>query len=288
MHKNDQNNSEVRGFCSKVLLAGEYTVIEGGNSLALPLSSYYGKLIANGKHNHDGLWANLSAYFRNINAPINHQTFENDIVNGLGYESTIPVGYGGGSSGALIAALYDRYSIGELSNDEELKMILGQMESYFHGKSSGIDPLVSYLNVPIMTQGTSLKRLTKEEVNTKDFYLLDSGISRSTAHYVSVFKTEIQNQNKEKLVQLRILNDRLISLLIGVTFDDIDAIMFDISSLQVDLFRPMIPDSILPIWQEGLESREYAMKLCGAGGGGYFLLYTRDKSRVNIDLMPFN
>ena len=46
-------------------------------------------------------------------------------------------------SGAVTACIYDRYV--EKSTDlKEIRTRLAQMESFFHGKSSGIDPWVSY------------------------------------------------------------------------------------------------------------------------------------------------
>jgi len=37
--------------------------------------------------------------------------------------------------------------------------------------------------------------------------------------------------------------------------------------------REMIPPSLHQSWKEGLEGRDYKLKLCGAGGGGFFLKY---------------
>ncbi len=76
--------------------------------------------------------------------------FESDIKNGLYFESNIPQGYGIGSSGALVAAIYDQYLINPNKNRKiltgmeisNLKEIFSRMESYFHGVSSGLDPLL--------------------------------------------------------------------------------------------------------------------------------------------------
>ena len=35
----------------------------------------------------------------------------------------------------------------------------------------------------------------------------------------------------------------------------------------------MIPELIKEIWQIGLKSDEYYIKLCGSGGGGFFLVF---------------
>ena len=48
----------------------------------------------------------------------------------------------------------------------------------------------------------------------------------------------------------------------------------DISRLQYLYFSKMIPESIKNLWLKGLETKEYFMKLCGAGGGGYFITFS--------------
>ena len=42
----------------------------------------------------------------------------------------------------------------------------------------------------------------------------------------------------------------------------------------------MIPDKFKPIWQEGIKSNDYNMKLCGSGGGGYLLGFTTDLNKA--------
>src|SRR5690606_14411558 len=83
---------------------------------------------------------------------------KSDVASGMYFDSSIPQGYGVGSSGALVAAIYDQYAKNKITVLEnltrekllQLKMIFGQMESFFHGKSSGLDPLNSYLSIPIL------------------------------------------------------------------------------------------------------------------------------------------
>ena len=49
----------------------------------------------------------------------------------------------------------------------------------------------------------------------------------------------------------------------------------------------MIPQSVVKIWQEGLDSDIYSLKLCGSGGGGYILGFTKDFSKTEIMLKDF-
>src|SRR5690606_5222108 len=91
-------------------------------------------------------------------ASFDMKALERDIAAGMYFDSSIPQGYGIGSSGALVAAIYDRYAqdkitvLENLTRDKllRLKEIFGKMESFFHGKSSGLDPLNSYLSLPIL------------------------------------------------------------------------------------------------------------------------------------------
>ena len=59
------------------------------------------------------------------------------------------------SSGALVAAIYDRYALKKLSQDDLTSQKLPFKKYFcyhgvsFHGQSSGLDPLNSYLSLPI-------------------------------------------------------------------------------------------------------------------------------------------
>jgi len=80
---------------------------------------------------------------------------------GLAFESNIPIGFGLGSSGALSAGVYDSFCLAKANDNLELtKKHLAQIESYFHGSSSGTDPLVSFLQ-----QGVYIE--SKTNIRTK-------------------------------------------------------------------------------------------------------------------------
>ncbi len=48
----------------------------------------------------------------------------------------------------------------------------------------------------------------------------------------------------------------------------------------MNIFAPMIPESIFNIWKKGLDSNAYYLKLCGSGGGGYILGFTKDYEKA--------
>ena len=100
------------------------------------------------------------------------------------FKSNIPQGYGLGSSGALVAAFYDRYAKKKI-----LKNIFSEMESYFHGESSGVDPLNCYLGSPILIKSQNEIHITKipdqKVLGYGGIFILDSGNSSDTFSLVS-------------------------------------------------------------------------------------------------------
>jgi len=57
-----------------------------------------------------------------------------------------------------VAAIYDKYALEKITVLEnltrekllKLKTIFSEMESFFHGKSSGLDPLNSYFHLKVI------------------------------------------------------------------------------------------------------------------------------------------
>ena len=65
-------------------------------------------------------------------------------------EMNIPTGYGLGSSGAVSAAVYDLFfpGVAKLTLEQQ-KEDLAAIESFFHGKSSGVDALTCHARTPL-------------------------------------------------------------------------------------------------------------------------------------------
>lgn len=123
--------------------------------------------------------------------------FRQDLENGLYFNSNIPQSYGLGSSGCLCAAVADRYGKNLSGNPALLRDLFIQMESFFHGSSSGLDPLVSYLNKPLhLIHEGEPKVLENNIVLENEWYhisLVDSGIPRNTKEWVKIFKELMQD-----------------------------------------------------------------------------------------------
>jgi mevalonate kinase len=46
----------------------------------------------------------------------------------------------------------------------------------------------------------------------------------------------------------------------------------------------MIPSDFQQMWQDGIDSNAYYLKLCGSGGGGFILGFTKDLDKAKQKL----
>ena len=153
-------------YHGKVLLFGEYSVILDSKALIVPYRKVSAWLRFPGSGDFTGKAYESNQNLRLFSAYLHEKQKKNpdlsnldlarlydDIAKGLYLESTIPGKYGLGSSGALCAAIYGEY--GTLSGlpVTELRTLLAGMESFFHGSSSGIDPLCIFTGKPWVVQG---------------------------------------------------------------------------------------------------------------------------------------
>ncbi|MFT6200822.1 MAG: mevalonate kinase, partial [Vicingaceae bacterium] len=197
-------------FYSKILLFGEYGIIKDSKGLSIPYNFYNGALKIDEHHTVTTHTSNANlkrfvAYLEELQekkpllVSFDFERLKTDVQNGLYFDSSIPQGYGVGSSGALVAAIYDEYAGNRITILENLtrekllilKTIFAEMESFFHGKSSGLDPLNSYLSLPILINSkdniepAGIPSQTESGKNA--VFLLDSGITGETAPMVQIF-----------------------------------------------------------------------------------------------------
>lgn len=281
-------------YNAKILLFGEYTVTLGSGALAIPYDEYNGHWNFGVGHevSKQGLrkLADYVDHSPELNAKYNLTDFYEAFESGLYFASEIPTGYGLGSSGAVVAAFYDTYSYSKNREPVLLKHELSLLESAFHGASSGIDPLVSLLNVPILIGDQYEISTPKIDKIFYNMFLHDTGISRQTGPLVSLFKSKLENDNnfKNAVEQLSAINKAAIqSYIMG---DRISLfIHFDwISKIQYDFFSEMIPEPFRKLWKKGLDSDTFKLKLCGAGGGGYLMGIVKDQNIIPEELSGFN
>ena len=296
-------------FYSKILLFGEYGIIKNSKGLSIPYNSFKGGLKIGDINSKIVDQSNRSLqifrdFLSNIDSSIvvfDLKKMNKDLSNGMYFDSTIPQGYGVGSSGALVAAFYDRYAINKftvlenLNRDKilQLKSIFSSMESFFHGKSSGLDPLNSYLSLPILIHSKDQIETTGIPLQSSNgkgaVFLIDSGESSETAPMVDIFFKSMKNTNYSRVIRedfIRITDSCVDNFLAG----DFKSLFFDIKNLSkvvLENFKPMIPQNFHKIWAKGIESNDYFLKLCGSGGGGYILGFSQDFEKAKSALKGY-
>lgn len=289
-------------FYAKILLFGEYGIIENGKGLTLPYNFYKGslKFISNSNDEFQNK-SNQSlkkwySFLKTVEFPkkynLNLNELEKDLKNGLYFESNIPQGYGVGSSGALVAAVFNKYSINKFSansiNKEELmelKSIFGTIESYFHGKSSGIDPLICFMNIPLLINSkTDIDQVGVDEntLGKGAIFLIDSGSIGETEPMVAIFFDKLKNDGFRKTLKEEFIkyNNLCIQTFLKKEHTPFFTNLKKLSVWVFEHFRPMIPESMVTIWKQGIESDAYYLKLCGSGGGGFILGFSPDYQKA--------
>ena len=297
-------------FYSKILLFGEYGIIEDSKGLSIPFNFFKGGLRIGDMSELIEKESNLNLKkFRDYLLKIEISTVEFDfeklnldLNKGMFFDSSIPQGYGVGSSGALVAAFYDRYAINKITVLENLtkskilvlKNVFSTMESFFHGKSSGLDPLNSYLSLPILIHSKNEVETTgipsQESKGKGAVFLLDSGKSSDTAPMVDLFFKSMKNKNYNKMIQEEFIKttDNCVDDFLNGNFNSLFKNIKVLSKVVLKNFKPMIPENFHNIWAKGIESDEYFLKLCGSGGGGYILGFAKDFKKAQKSLNDFD
>lgn len=289
-------------FYAKILLFGEYGIIKDSKGLAIPFNAFKGALrFPESQPEDTAVRSNVhlksyAAYLKNqvaeqcLDVSFDFERLDTDLEKGMYFDSSIPMGYGVGSSGAIVAAIYDRYAdekvsvLGSLTR-EKLLALKGQfaiMESHFHGTSSGLDPLNSYLSLPILIHAKDHVESTpipsQNQAGKGAVFLLDSGITGETAPMVQLFMENLKNKQFEEVMREQFVQytDACIDHFLNGNIRSLFSDLRKLSGVVFDHFKPMIPSNFHDIWQKGLETDTYYLKLCGSGGGGYFLGFTQD------------
>jgi len=292
-------------FYAKIMLFGEYSVICDSMGLTIPYAHFTGELrfinqeqytkyelaVESNKQLRDYL-----QYLKDFQGKtgfrdkLDLERFENDIDKGLYFESNIPQGYGIGSSGALVAAVYDQYALLGIKNRKiltgmeisNLKEVFSQMESYFHGVSSGLDPLLCYIRHPLLIRNKmqiETVGIPRDKFGANSaIFLVDSGALGKTGPLVNLFferckKEDFLNQVRNVFIPA---NNGCIKSLLKGDMETFFSHLTELSAFQFLYLPEMIPLNMKSIWESGLQRDDFKMKLCGSGGGGFLLGISKD------------
>jgi mevalonate kinase len=280
--------SSDRFFSAKLLLFGEHILLRGATAFAVPAplfrgywSKEKGPEEALGKLQFQKSIGHLSAEL-----PIDLPRVKADQLEGWYFASNIPQGYGLGSSGAFCAGLLHRYGTKTYLTDTELKADLALLESSFHGKSSGIDPLTSYLNSPLRITHQSVERLPESSAFPQGVtvFLLDTQQPRTTDLLVNWFLANSAESGFAQELEHTLLpvHEQMIASWLESDLERFMEHLAFISEWQWRFLPPMLPSgkSIPFLWQEALATAHTRVKICGAGGGGFVLGFTVNQEWV--------
>ena len=296
-------------FFAKILLFGEYGIIKNSKGISIPFNLYSGSLDIDKSLNEKIESSNeqIKSFYDYLklkfdNDEFNFKTFKSDIDDGLYFKSSIPIGYGVGSSGALVAAVYDKYSLKKIKIKKKidtekiifLKNIFSKMESFFHGESSGLDPVSSYLSSPILIK-------SKKEIETisipkqikngnQGFFLVDTRESSNTRILVDKFLESMKDNEFEKLFKNEFVefSNSCIDDFLDSNFNSLQKNIKKLSKFTYDNFKAMIPEQFDSIWSKGLKTDDYFLKLCGSGGGGFILGFSLNLVKSKEILKDYN
>lgn len=299
-------------FYSKILLFGEYGIIKDSKGLSIPYNFYNGALKVDENPSEEAIKSNQSLrrfanYLKELQeknpnlVKFDLETLNADIERGMYFDSSIPQGYGVGSSGALVAAIYDEYAkekitvLENLTREKllKLKKVFGEMESFFHGKSSGLDPLNSYLSIPILINSQDNIEpagIPSQTENGKGaVFLLDSGSIGETAPMVNIFMENMKQEPFRKMLKEQFIThtDACVDDFLKGDVKSLFGNIKKLSHVVLDNFKPMIPAQFHKLWQRGIDTNDYYLKLCGSGGGGYILGFTEDIDKARNALKDY-
>ena len=294
-------------FYSKILLFGEYGIIEDSKGLSIPYNFFNGALKISESSDEEAKKSNLilsqfSTHLKTLDIDLDLNSFDNHIKKGMYFDSSIPKGYGVGSSGALVAAVYEKYANNKITVLENLtrekllvlKEIFSMMESFFHGKSSGLDPLNSYLSIPILIKSKNDINVTgipsQKSNGSGAVFLLDSGQTGSTAPMVNIFMEKMKKEGFRNMLNSQFIKHTNICVdsFLNGDLNNLFKSTKKLSQVVFENFKPMIPKEFHNLWKKGIDNGSYFLKLCGSGGGGYILGFAPDIEEAKKDLEGYN
>jgi diphosphomevalonate decarboxylase len=293
----DGPEDTARSYPSKILLFGEYGILSGSMALAIPYPMFGGTFrdpvvdpdeeildFQAASNEHLKQLAQFLSARREEYAYLDLDRLWQDLELKWWFDSDIPQGYGSGSSGALTAALFDRYAFPGAKDGTlvEIREKLASIEKFFHGTSSGLDPLVSLTQKPVLIDDDGTAGCLQPDFFKIDppaaIFLVDTGTASKTGNHVAWYLEQNEDFEFRRAVNevyIPAIRQAIVSLT-AQKYHSLEEAFGQISSFQMQYLHPMIPPHFSDHFGHGLYSGDFYLKLCGSGGGGFMLGVTRD------------
>jgi mevalonate kinase len=279
-------------YYSKVILFGEYSMIFDATALMIPLKRFsaqwqlplcFNRAASLPSNQSLKRFCQYLSENKALSSLFDLQALKKDLDEGLFLASNVPSGYGLGSSGTLVAAVYDRYALQKTEDYLQLKTLFGQMESHFHGSSSGIDPLQCYLGKPFKITPKGVELLSDDFLK-KDIHicLIDTKIKSNTKPLVDHFKQ--QREDAAFLSRFQSEYVPCVTACIDAMINGNKELFFNslkqLTKGQLEFLRPMITDNTMDLFTTDFDFN-FGVKISGSGGGGYVLGFTDDVDKAS-------
>lgn len=303
-------------FYAKILLFGEYSVIFNSMGLTIPYTHFTGHLSMPSEKKYTNLdfalrsnqdLQDYASYLKTLSASeseyfdMDFERFDRDLNHGLYFESNIPQGFGLGSSGALVVAIYEQYAKNAIPRSRQmdvkdilkLKEIFSKMESFFHGTSSGLDPLNCYVQFPLLIKDKDdiqVVNIPRNHNENSAIFLINTGKPGKTEPLVNLFINNSKKpEYKEKIEKefIPYTNASIRSLIEG-DYNEFFDNLARLSKYEYNYLNPMIPEAYHDVWNFGNSSNAFHLKLCGSGGGGFLLGFAKNYDKAREELKRFN
>ncbi len=270
-------------YPAKILLFGEYLLLRGATALSLPVHQFGGHWAWAGKHGKPPMQGRLPEFAKSdvLRAipEMDCEAFASELSRGLWLRSNVPGGYGLGSSGVVCAAVLERYLQEKPDDINLLKEYFSLIEGFFHEKSSGIDPLTSYLDQPVVVKNKTEAKIIEwpKWENHLQIFLLDSRQTRTSGKVMHQFLDKTKDPKFATLLDnyIETVHEPMAEAFLEGDFDKFWHHIGDVSAFQWQHQQFLIPESLDHRWSEGLRTDDYFLKICGAGGGGFSLLFVK-------------
>jgi mevalonate kinase len=263
----------------KWVLTGEHAVLRGAAAIALPHPEYGLRFQAE--------MAPESHFEPETMEPVLQKLFSlsaellgrSDVPSvGIRVHNAIPLGAGLGSSAALCVAVTRFLSAQGWINREKIAEHATRLEDHFHGKSSGMDVAATHAGRPILfTRGQAPEPLELSELPTFTFH--DTGLRMETKKCIA----QVQELRERDPVRAEILDQRMCDAgaqalqgLKSFARGEHEAGLALLSQAMSDgqsCFEEwgLMPESAVALKRKLLDDGARAVKLTGAGGGGYLV-----------------